>query len=267
MDLSRFALTNKVSIVTGAGRGIGKAIAIAFAMSGADVVVVARTASEIEDTATQIRDQGRKALVIQADVRNKDKVAGILKSTLDTFGRVDILVNNAGGTYPIRVLDTSLENWDEIANNNLTSVFICTKIIGETMLKQKSGNIINISSWAGMVHWPGLGPYGAAKAGIISLTKTLAVECAPYIRVNAIAPGIIMTPALSTASPETSEFRQGQLKSIPLDRFGKPEDIAWVAVFLASQASAYITGSTIVVNGGLTSTIFDYPFLKKDHSS
>jgi len=257
MNLPMFALTGKVAIVTGGGRGIGRAIALGLAQAGADVVVAARTAAEIEDTATKIEDKGRKALAIPTDVRNFDQVANMLDKTLALFGRVDILVNNAGGMFTAQALSMSARAWEAIIRENLDSVFICSRIIGEQMVKQKAGSIISISSVAGLGPYLDNAAYGAAKAGIINLTKTLAVEWAPYnIRVNAIAPGFIETPGAAKFAQENPALRQAQLKRIPLGRFGKPEDIAPVAIFLASDASAYVTGETIVVNGGLTSTVF-----------
>ena len=258
MDLSMFALTDKVAIVTGGGRGIGRAIALGFAQAGADVVVAARTDAEIEETAAMIRDTGRKALAVPTDVREVEQVASMLDKTMDLFGRVDILVNNAGGATGLTsVLDMGFDIWEANIKVNLTSVFICSKIIGEAMVKQKRGNIVSIASVAGMGPWPNVAHYGAAKAGIISLTKTLAVEWAQYnIRVNAIAPGSIQTPLASRLASLDSPRRQAQLKSTPLGRFGQPEDIAEVAIFLASDASAFITGETIVVNGGQTTTVF-----------
>jgi len=259
MDLSMFALNDRVAIVTGGGRGIGKAIALGYGQAGATVVVAARTAADIESTAAEIRKAGGSALAVPTDVQDNDQVSDLLKKTLDTFGRVDILVNNAGATSPLSVRKMSLSEWEGQLKENLTSVFACSKIIGEAMVKQKKGNIINMSSVAGLGPFPSLSAYAASKAGIISLTKTLAVEWAPHnIRVNAMAPGFIMTPQTLKISPESSEFRQAQLKKIPLGRFGRPEDIIGVAIFLASDASSYITGETIVVNGGLTTTVFDY---------
>jgi NAD(P)-dependent dehydrogenase (short-subunit alcohol dehydrogenase family) len=259
MVLSLFNLTGQVAIVTGAGRGIGKAIALGLAQAGADVVVAARTNDEIEDTALKIRGLGRKALAIPTDVRDTDQIVSMLDRTLTSFSRVDILVNNAGGgTSYDYVLNFKTRDWETAIQLNLNSVFLCTKTIGEVMVKQKGGNIINISSVSGLSPHPRFAAYAAAKAGIISLTKTIAVEWAPHnIRVNAIAPGYIMTPLLRDAAPEDSPRRQSQLKCIPLGRFGTPEDIAGIAIFLASNASSYITGETIVVNGGLTTTVFD----------
>ena len=256
MDLSMFALTGKVAIVTGAGRGIGKAIALGFTQAGADVVVAARTAADIEETAAKIEAEGGKALAIPTDVRNVDQVTDMLNKTLDLFGRVDILVNNAGGYFYANVLDMSPRAWEAVINECLSSVFICSKIIGEQMVKQKAGNIISMSSVAGMGPFPGAAHYGAAKAGIISLTKSLAVEWAQYnIRVNAIAPGWVHTPGAESFYQQNPKLRQEQLEKTPLGRLGKPEDIAGVAIYLASDASAYVTGETIIVNGGLTTTV------------
>ncbi len=258
MGLSMFALTDKVAIVTGAGRGIGRAIALGFARAGADVVVAARTAAEIEDTAALVRREGRKALAVPTDVQDADQVKNLLSQTMDAFSRIDILVNNAGGNIFSNVLDMSVEFWENIVKQNLTSTFLCSRIIGEAMVKQKSGNIINMSSVTASSPLPRGAAYGAAKAGIISLTQTLAVEWAPYhVRVNAIAPGIIITPLSRQLAPETSPYRQAQLKRIPLGRFGKPEDVVGAAIFLASDASAYITGATIPVDGAITTTVFD----------
>lgn len=256
MGLAMFALTGKVAIVTGAGRGIGRAIALGFAQAGADVVVASRTAAEIEDTAAKIKAEGRKALAVPTDVRNADQVANMLQETMDLFGQVDILVNNAGGYFYANVLNMSPRAWEAVINECLNSVFICSRTIGEQMVKQKTGNIINMSSVAGMGPFPGAAHYGAAKAGIISLTQSLAVELAPHnIRVNAIAPGWIHTSGAESFYQQNPKLRQDQLEKTPLGRLGKPEDIVGVAIYLASDASAYVTGETIVVNGGLTTTV------------
>ena len=270
MDLSPFSLEGKVAIVTGASRGIGKSIALGFAQAGADVVALARTVSEIENTAAQIRELGRRSLAIPADVREIEQVAGVLQKTAESFGRVDILVNNAGhGEFPadragkpsvpqsMKILDLDLSMIDKQIEMYLRSVFICSKIVGEAMAKQRTGNIINISSVAGLGPSPGAATYGAAKAGVIALTKSLAVEWAPYnIRVNAIAPGLILTPILIDHLERHPTRREAQLRNIALGRGGKPEEIATVAIFLSSDAASYITGQTIEASGGLLTAAY-----------
>lgn len=258
MDLSIFALSGKVAIVTGGGRGIGRAISLGFARAGADVIVAARTAAEIEDTATVIQAEGGKALPVVTDVRNTDQVANLRDKALDSFGHIDILVNNAGGHFYLPVLETSIKAWETLIRENLNSVFICSKIIGEIMVNQKTGNIINIGSINGIGPSPNSASYGAAKAGIINFTKTLAVEWAPYnIRVNAIAPGAIITEGSTNFAQKNPDRWEPKLKKILLGRFGKPEDIAGLAIFLASNASSYITGQTIEISGGITSNVSD----------
>lgn len=254
---SMFSLNGKVAIVTGAGRGLGKAMALGLAGAGADVVAAARTAAQVEDTAAKIQALGRKSIAVPTDVREFDQVANLLNRALETFGRVDILVNNAGGTFAATVLETSLKGWEAVIRENLTTMFICTKIIGESMVKQNKGNIINIASIAGMGPFPTSAPYGVAKAGIINFTQTLAVEWAQYnIRVNAIAPGLIPTPGSNQIAKQLSGYRRAQISRIPLGRFGTPDDIVGAAIFLASDAASYMTGAVIVINGGLTSTVF-----------
>jgi NAD(P)-dependent dehydrogenase (short-subunit alcohol dehydrogenase family) len=260
MNLSVFGLTDKIALVTGAGRGIGREIALSFAQAGADVIVTSRTFNEIADTAAEIKQMGRRALAISADVQDAGQVTNLVNKTLGEFARIDILVNNAGAGVVSSAMNMSIDTWEAQIRENLTSVFICSRIVGEVMVKQKTGNIINITSIAGIEAVPSFVAYGAAKAGVVNLTKTLAIELASHhIRVNAIAPGFIKTPLMIKVAPETSEFRQGQLKRIPLGRFGEPEDIALLAIFLASDASAYITGETIVASGGLTTHVFNFP--------
>jgi len=255
MDMSVFALTDRVAIVTGSGRGIGKGIALALADAGANVVVVARTAADIEATAAEIIAKGRRALAVPTDVREPEQVADMLQKTMDAFGRVDILVNNAGGFSRAQVLDMDYEVWEDTLKENLTSIFICSKIIAGQMAQQKEGNIINISSIAATGPWPGAAAYGVTKAGIINFTQTLAEELAPYnIRVNVITPGFIKTPGTDKLWKAKPEWLQ-VLDKIPMHRRGDIDEIATTAIFLASDASSYITGESIIVAGGLSTTV------------
>jgi len=255
--LSIFSLEGKKVIVTGAGRGIGKAIAIAMAKAGADVSICARTKEDVERVAGEIEGLGRKALPVRADVRIKEDVENLIKRTLDELGDIDILVNNAGGTFWADFMDIGEGGWDAVIRENLKSVFLCTKEAGKYMLDKKRGNIINLSSIAGINPYLPSAPYGAAKAGIINFTKTLAHRWAPYIRVNAIAPGLIETEGIKErmeALPE--DKRRERVERVPMKRYGKPEEIASVAVFLASDASSYITGTVIVVSGGFEGPVY-----------
>ncbi len=255
MGPSMFDLTGKVTIVTGAGRGIGRAIALAFAGAGADVVVTARTTSAIEETAACIRNEGRKAVAVRADVTSADQIRNLLQKTLDSFGTVDILVNNAGGATAESgklALDMTIQGWMEGINLNLNSLFICSRIIGEVMAKNKTGNIINISSGMGFGPFPGYAADAAARAGVNNLTKTLAEEWGPHnIRVNAINPGMVETEGVRSAGFIESDFRKELEARTPLGRIGQPQDIAPAAVFLASPDAAWITGETLMIAGGL----------------
>ncbi|HIE16593.1 MAG TPA: SDR family oxidoreductase [Dehalococcoidia bacterium] len=242
-------LIDKVAIVTGAGRGIGKAIALGLAEAGAAVVVAARTAQDIEKTASEIKRQGGKSLAIPTDVRLSEQVNNLIDGTVKEFNRVDILVNNAGGSFNVATMKMSEGGWDAIIRENLKSVFLCSQSAARVMIQQKRGAIVNIASVAGIDAYVFNAAYGAAKAGIMHLTKTMAVDLARHnIRVNAIAPGYIATEGmlqLFGAHPEA-------VKQIPLARLGRPEDIVGGVIYLASDASLYVTGETLVIDGGLT---------------
>jgi len=260
MSPSLFDLGNKVAIVTGAGRGIGKAIALGLVDAGADVVVCARTATDIEATAEEVKAKGRKALAVPTDVRAGDQVSNLVEKSVAEFGRIDILVNNAGGSFIADTMDLSEGGWDAIVRENLKSVFLCSKAVGKVMIDQKEGNIVNIASVAGITGYSLNAPYGAAKAGIINFTKTLAVELAPYnIRVNAIAPGVItsggLLELLNMELGQASEKGEDLPLSVPLGRCGKPEDIAGGVIYLVSDASSYVTGQTLIIDGGLTTRL------------
>lgn len=249
MSLDHFGLSDKVAIVTGAGRGIGKAIALGLADAGATVVVAARTASDIENTAAEIEKKGKKALAMPTDVRLSDQVANLVNRTVKDFGRIDVLVNNAGGSFNVPTMDMSEGGWDAILRENLKSVFLCSQAAAKVMIDQKRGAIVNIASIGGLEAYSFSAPYGAAKAGVINLTKTMAVDLAKYnVRVNAIAPGFVATEGiiqLFGAQPDAA-------RQIPLARLGNPEDIIGGVIYLASDASLYVTGETLVIDGGLT---------------
>jgi 3-oxoacyl-[acyl-carrier protein] reductase len=242
-------LEGQVAIVTGASRGIGRAIALALATEGAKVVVnYARSSTAAEEIVATITANGGQALALQADVSQADQVEKLISGTLEAFGRIDILVNNAGITRDTLLLRMKLEDWQAVIDLNLTGVFLCTKAVAKGMLKQRSGRIINIASVAGQMGNPGQANYSAAKAGVIGFTKTVAKELASRgVTVNAVAPGFIATD-MTGDLPNTEDI----LKFIPLGRFGKPEDIAGMVRFLAADpAAAYITGQVFNVDGGM----------------
>lgn len=253
MEMSLFSLEGQVAIVTGAGRGIGKAIALGLADAGAEVVVAARTVSEIENTANEIIAKGRKALAIPADVRLSERVDNLMEKTVAQFGRIDILVNNAGGSFAASTLELNERGWDALMAENLRSVFLCSRAAAKVMIKNGKGSIINISSVAGFRPYSSNAAYGAAKAGVINLTMTLAIDLAPYgIRVNCIAPGPIVTERALQIRRFDRELMEGRLASIPLGRLGQTQDIIGAVIYLASEASSYVTGQTLIIDGGLS---------------
>ena len=241
-------LKEKVAIVTGASRGIGKAAALALASQGAKVVVnYARSSEAAEATVNEITQAGGEAIALQADVSQAEAVDNLIKATLDKFGRIDVLVNNAGITKDTLLLRMKPEQWQAVIDLNLTGVFLCTKAVSKTMLKQRSGRIINIASVAGQMGNPGQANYSAAKAGVIGFTKTVAKELANRgVTVNAVAPGFIETDM-------TEDLKSDDIiKFIPLGRYGKPEEVAGTIRFLAADpAAAYITGQVFNVDGGM----------------
>lgn len=242
-----FDLTGKVAVVTGAGRAIGKAIALGFASQGADVVVAARTTSEIEQTAAEIVAKGRKSLAVTTDVRYADQVQNLVDSAVREFGKLDIMVNNAGGQFPVSSINMSEGQWDSILRENLKSVFLCSNAACKEMIKRKSGSIINISSIAGIHGYTINSAYAVAKAGIINLTITMSVELGPYnVRVNCISPGYVAHQAVTQAFDKMPIITN----PVPLGRLGRPEDIVGAAVYLASDSAAYTTGANIVIDGG-----------------
>ncbi|SHH29630.1 3-oxoacyl-[acyl-carrier-protein] reductase [Desulforamulus hydrothermalis] len=243
-------LNGKVAIVTGASRGIGKAIALALAGAQADVVInYAGRADAAEATAEAVRQMGRRALVYRADVSDTGQVQQMVEAVLAEFGRVDILVNNAGITRDNLILRMKEEDWDTVLAVNLKSAFNTIKAVARPMVKARYGRIINVSSVVGLYGNPGQANYAAAKAGLIGLTKTMAKELGPRnITVNAVAPGFIMTDMTEHLTPEAKEKLTS---AIALNRLGKPEDVAGLVAFLASDYCSYITGQVIGVDGGI----------------
>jgi NAD(P)-dependent dehydrogenase (short-subunit alcohol dehydrogenase family) len=247
-----FSLAGKVAIVTGASRWTGKTIALELARAGADVVVTARTVEGIEAAAAEIRGLGRRSLAVPADVRVTEQIDNLVRKTLEGFGRVDILVNNVGASFMAPALKLSEGGWDAMIRENLKPAFMCSRAVVESMMKQGGGTIINVASGEALRAAPSNPAYGAAKAGVVNLTMSLAVEWAPYgIRVNAVAPGFIETPILPQALAETPDLQE-TFSRVPLKRAGKLEEIAAPVVFLASDAANYVTGAMITVDGGLT---------------
>ncbi|MFA4835829.1 MAG: glucose 1-dehydrogenase [Dehalococcoidia bacterium] len=249
MILSKFQLTDRVAIVTGAGKGIGKGIAIGLAEAGADVVVAARTAEQIEATAADIRALGRKALALPTDVRDSAQVQALVAKTIEKFGKIDILVNNVGGGFSAPFMDINEKGWDAVIRVNLKTCFLCTQAVLKPMMAQKKGAIINISSGAGIMPTPNQSHYGAAKAGVINLTESIASEFGVFnIRANCIASGPVATEGLvGTISPAAME---SLMTSLAIKRLGTPEDIAAAVVFLASDASEWVTGRIFEIDGG-----------------
>ena len=248
--MSEFDLTNKVAIITGGGTGIGRTIALEFAKAGADVVVGSRKQVNLDSAAEEIRALGRRSLAIATDVRLPEQVDNLIKQTVDTFGRIDILVNNAGASFMCALEDMTPNGWDTIININLKGTFLCCRVAAKVMIQQKSGRIINISSTAGVNGSPRMAHYGAAKAGVINFTKSLAMEWAPHnINVNVISPGPIETEGVKTQMKLDPAALEEQRKAIPLRRQGETEDIAYMAIFLASEASKFITGENFIVRG------------------
>ena len=243
-------LKDKVALVTGAGRGIGQAIALAFAKEGAILVLSDIKTEFLTETETLAKQAGSpKCVLTQANVANGDEVEQVVKIALDTLERIDILVNVAGITKDGLLATMSEQDWDDVLSINLKSAFLFTKACARPMMKQREGNIINIASIIGIAGNAGQANYAASKGGMIALTKSTAKELAKRnIRANAIAPGFIKSKMTEKLPPDLIEKMK---ERIGLRRLGEPQDVANVAVFLASEASAYVTGQTIVVDGGL----------------
>ena len=265
-----FSVEGKVAIVTGAGRGIGKAIALTLAEAGADVTVVARTAKQIEQTAEEIHELGRKALAITTDVTKEDQVKRAVEQTISQFGKIDILVNNAGIDSPMKPVasipgikflgwelaednyDKQLtpEEWHRVIDTNLTGAFLFAQAVGPHMLRQKRGKVVNISSNSAELGTPYCSAYCVSKAALSMFTRCLASEWAPFnINVNAIGPGDTNTEMMAPVM-ESSAAKKFVLDAIPAGRIGEPREIALLALYLASEASNFMNGQTVYIDGG-----------------
>jgi 7-alpha-hydroxysteroid dehydrogenase len=257
--LDRFRLDNQVAVITGAGRGLGAATAVAFAEVGADVVISSRTGSELEDVAEQVRRLGRRAHVVVADLADTEAAAALAQTAVDEFARLDIVVNNVGGTMPNLLLNTSTKDLKSAFTFNvLTAHALLTAAVPLMLEHSGSGSIINITSTMGRLAGRGFAAYGTAKAALAHYTRLAALDLCPRIRVNAIAPGSILTSALEVVAGN-DELRTQLEEATPMRRLGEPADIAAAALYLASPAGAYLTGKTLEVDGGLIMPNLELP--------
>jgi 7-alpha-hydroxysteroid dehydrogenase len=245
-----FSLPGKVAIVTGAGRGIGAETARTYADAGADLVLAARTKEQLDAVAEEIRGKGRRALVIPCDVNENEAVEDIVSQAMAEFGRIDVVVNNAGGSMPRPLMDTSPGYLERAFHFNVTTAFVLTKAAAPHMLAAGSGAVVNISSAIGRLRDRGFVAYGTAKAALSHMTRLLAADLAPKVRVNAIAVGSIATSALEVVL-DNQEIHDEMVRRTPVKRLGRPEDIAYCALYLASDAGSFVTGKLFEVDGGL----------------
>jgi 7-alpha-hydroxysteroid dehydrogenase len=256
--LDRFRLDGQVAVVTGAGRGLGAAIAVAFAEVGADVLISSRTESELQAVAAQIEAAGRRAHIVVADLAQPESTAALASAAKDAFGRLDIVVNNVGGTMPNTLLTTSVKDMRDAFTFNVLTAHALTVAAVPLMLEHGGGNIINISSTMGRLAGRGFAAYSTAKAALAHYTRLTALDLCPKIRVNAIAPGSILTSALEIVASNDA-LRGPMEKATPMRRLGDPIDIAAAAVYLASPAASFLTGKMLEVDGGLIVPNLDLP--------
>jgi len=245
-----FSLTDKVAIITGAGRGIGAQTAKTYAEAGADIVLAARTKEQLDEVAEVVRGFGRRALVIPCDANDNEALEALVPQTMAEFGRIDVVVNNAGGSMPRPFMDTSAGYLERAFHFNCTTAFVLTKAAAPHMLAAGSGAVVNISSAIGRLRDRGFVAYGTAKAALTHMTRLSAADLAPKIRVNAIAVGSVATSALETVL-DNQEIHDEMVRRTPVKRLGQPEDIAYCALYLASPAGSFVTGKLFEIDGGL----------------
>jgi NAD(P)-dependent dehydrogenase (short-subunit alcohol dehydrogenase family) len=254
MILDEFSLAGQVGIVTGGGQGLGKVFCQAFAEAGADIVVAEYNPATGPGTVEEVKAKGRHALYVQTDVRNPESVNAMVVQAIAEFGKIDFLMNNAGIAHWMEAEKVALADWQNVIDVNLNGVFYCCQAVGQHMIERRNGRIINIASMSGMiVNRPQpQSSYNTSKAAVIHLTKSLAVEWAPYnVRVNAICPGYMRT-AMTKPFFDDPKYGNLWIDMIPMRRPGEPEELGPLAVFLASEASSYMTGSAVVIDGGYT---------------
>lgn len=244
-------LDGKVAVVTGAGRGIGRAISVALAEAGAHLVLAARTTSQLEETAEEVGSRGRRAVVVPTDVSDREAVGRLMASAVESLGGIHILVNNAATMSPGPTLELSEEEWDRVIAVNLKSVFLCTQAAGKYMVKQRYGKIVNVASTGGEIASPMNASYHASKAAVILFTKSVAVEWIRHnVNVNAVGPGFVDTELVDHFLQKRT--REDGAKAVPIRRLADPREVANVVVFLASDLASYMVGEHVIVDGGLT---------------